>query len=139
MTVNRLLLATLAGGIAYFLLGFLVYAVLLENVFALPPETEQVIQKQPMAMWAMVMSCLVWAFLLAMIYARWAGISTFKTGAMAGAVIGLLVSLSVNLSMFSMYNFVTIPALVADCLANGVITGITGGVVGWVLGRGDRV
>ncbi len=128
----KLLTSTLAGGLTYFLLGFLVYGVIFMEFFT-PAEG---FVKEPMAMWAMAVSCLVWALLIAIVCQRWADARNFKDGAIVGSIIGALMALSVNLSMFSMYTFVSLNTVILDFFLAGVTSGISGGVIGWVLGRG---
>lgn len=128
-----MLLATLAGGLVYFLLGWVVYGMLLADVFVTPES----ITKE-FVMWSMVISCLIWALLLAVIQERWAKARSFSTGAIVGGVVGLLVAAAHDFGMYSMYNFMTIQGSVGDILVSAILSAITGGVVGIVLG-GRRV
>ena len=52
-------------------------------------------------MWMIALGCLFMALLIALIFNRWANISTFSTGLKAGFFIGLLYSLSMNFFMYS--------------------------------------
>lgn len=135
MKIDKLLLATLAGGVAYFLLGFLLYGMLLMKFFE--AHSTASLMKEPMAWWALIVGNLLWAFFLAYVFSRWAGISTFVTGLQAGAIIGLLVSLSFDLSIFGTSEMMDLTGTLVDPIVNAIMTGITGGVVGWVLGRGS--
>ncbi len=90
-------------------------------------------------MWAMVLSNLAFSLMLAVVYNRWANISTFQGGAIAGGVISFLITLSFDLgqySMFKMWNDFTGPII--DSLANGVFGAVIGGIIGWVLGYGEK-
>lgn len=139
---TKVLLAALAGGVASFLLGWLVFGILLDPWYRSMMTPEAVAVQRPMEemlMWAIVLSNLVYGLLLALIYNRWAGISTFKSGAIAGAVIGLLVALSYGLGFYAFMKTWTSPAILfVDPIASGVVGAIVGGVVGWVLGYGPR-
>lgn len=130
----KLIISTIAGGITYFILGFLVYGMLFADSFT----PNAAIVKEPMEMWAMVFSCLIFAFLIALISQRWAGVKTFSGGLVTGAIIGGLVSASVDLGMYSMYNLMALNTLLLDVVLNGIISGIAGGVIGLVLGSGVR-
>jgi hypothetical protein len=134
MNTTKLLLGTLAGGIVYFLLGWLAYGMLFGDTFA-PPEG---VAKSPMVMWSMIVSCLIWGLLITIVCGRWAGVKTFAGGATVGAIVGLLVSGAVDFSMYSMFNFMTIPGSLGDMAINAVLSGITGGVIGLVLGSGKK-
>ncbi len=130
MNTNKILLGALAGGVAYFFLGWLVYGILLQDIFSSPAA----VTKEPLEMWAMAVSCLLFGLLLSFIFGRWASISTFMTGAQAGAIIGGLASAWIDFSLFSMYNFVSLQQTLIDIVVGAVVAAITGGVVGWVLG-----
>ena len=134
MKTNKILIGGLAGGISYFLLGWLVYGLILFDTMALPEATMNAIGKDPMLMWAMLLSCLVYGIFIAYIFVQWAGISTFTTGLKAGAIIGFFVSLSINLSMFSMYTFPTMTNMLLDVVAAAITTGLAGGIAGLAIG-----
>lgn len=140
MNVGKMLLAAVVGGVVYFLLGWLVYGTLLASVFEPAAEMKAVIARpqEEFKLGSMLVSCLAWGGLLSYIFARWAGIRTFTSGATAGAIIGALVSLCVNTSMYAMYTFVTTTQIGADLVMSAVISAITGGVIGWMLGRGEN-
>lgn len=139
---TKVLLATLAGGVASFLLGWLVFGILLDPYYrSMMTETGTAAQRTPenMIMWALAISNLVYALMLAVIYTRWANISTFRAGAIAGAIISFLIVLSFDLSMYGMFTMWTGGAgLIVDPLVNGAVGAVVGGVVGWVLGYGNK-
>jgi hypothetical protein len=131
---SKLIISTITGGITYFILGFLVYGLLFADSFT----PNAAIVKEPMVMWAMALSCLIFAFLIALVSQRWAGVKTFSGGFITGIIIGALVSASVDLGMFSMYNLMTLNTILLDIVLNAVMSGITGGVIGLVLGSGTK-
>ena len=141
---TKVLLAALAGAIASFLLGWLVFGILLKPTYdGMMTEAGKTIMRPEAEMmnymWSMILSNLVYGLLLALIFSRWANISTFQGGAIAGGVISLLIVLSFDLGMYSMMNAWKGGAgLIIDPLANGVVGAVVGGVVGWVLGYGPR-
>lgn len=126
-----MLLATLAGGLVYFLLGWVMYGMLLADVFVTPES----ITKE-FVVWSMFLSCIIWALLLAIIQERWANARSFSTGAVVGGVVGFLSSAAVDFGMYSMYNFMTIQGSLGDMVVNGILSAITGGVIGLILGAG---
>lgn len=132
------LLAGIAGGLAYWLMGFVMYVVLLGNYFG---QHHGAGLKEPYEMWAIVIGCVIFGILLALIFSKWANISTFRSGAIAGATIGLLAHLSFNFIRYGDSTFFTslTPALV-DSLVQTLMSGVGGAVVGLVLGKmkGDR-
>lgn len=135
---SKTLLAALVGGVAHFLLGWLIYGMALMSYMnsMLTPEGAAVTRAEPI-IWGYAVGSLAWAFLLAWLYSCWAAITTFNGGMMAGAVIGALMALSVDMNMYAAMNAWTgLNGLFVDLAANAVISGLVGGVVGWMLGRG---
>lgn len=135
----KILLAALAAGVATFLLGWVVYGMMLDPYFRtmLTPEGQAAV-KDPPLIGGILVSQFVWGLLLAVIYSRWANITTFKTGAIAGAVISFLIALSVDISFYAMWNMSSMNMIFIDPIASGVLGAVGGGVVGWVLGYGQR-
>lgn len=132
-------MAALIGGVVNFLGGWLVYGIILDPYFRtlMTPEGMAII-KDPPLLGGIFGGSVIWALLLALIYHRWASISTLKTGAIAGAVISLLVALSVDLSVYSMWNISSFMVVIVDPIGSAVLGAITGAVVGWILGYGGR-
>ncbi len=140
MNTTKVLLATLAGGVVNFLLGGLIYGKLLAGFFAenggscncaMRPDAE-------MQLGPLVLGNLCSALLLAYIFARWAGISTAAAGASAGAVIGLIMGAAYDFTMLGVMNLSNPTSTIVDILVTGVMAGICGAVVGWVLGYGQN-
>lgn len=130
---NKTLLGALAGGVALFLLGWVIYGMLLmdyttanfNQCAANPPDQ--------MIWWAMIVSCLCSGLLLALILS-WANKSGAADGAKIGAIVGALIGLSIDLSMFSMSSmFPGLTPLLVDVIAYTVMTAIGGAVVGLVM------
>ncbi len=136
MNTNKLLLSGVAGGVAFFLLGFLVYGVLLMRFFEANAGTATGVMKEPMDWWALILGNLAWGFLLAVIFVRWANISTFATGLRAGAIIGLLTGLSFDLMIYGTSNLSSLTGTIVDILVFTALSAVAGGVVGLVLGMG---
>ena len=135
--LTRILAATIAGGVAFFLLGFLIFGLFLGPTVLLPnvnPDAAKVLNETPV--WApLVLSNLALALLLAYIFEALAGIRTFVAGLKAGAIILFLMDLYIQLSFLAfmkMHNSYT--PVIADIIGTTVMGAIAGGVVGAVLG-----
>jgi len=137
MDTKKFALAGLIGGVAYFFLGWLVYGILLMDLMAIPEEFKSVIEypEEEFRISYMIMSCLASGFFITFIFTKWANISTFKTGAKAGAIIGLFISFMVGTSMVSMYKFALMANTLYDMVGSAITLGLTGGIIGWYLGR----
>ncbi len=135
----KFLISSVIGAVAYFFSGWLIYGILLRPYIKLPDDIAAIAEYPPeeFKMSFMILACLFFAAVFALIFMRWANISTFMGGAKAGIIIGVLISLSVGFSMASMYKFATLNTIFFNALGEIVTSGLTGGVIGWYLGRGD--
>jgi hypothetical protein len=139
--LTRVLAATVAGGVAFFILGFLLYGLVLDPMVMKPnmnPDAVKLINDPPV--WIpLVLANFVSAFLLAYIFDKWAGIKTFRGGLEGGAIVWFLISLSFQLmflAFMKMSNNYT-PAI-ADVVGSIIMGGIGGGVIGQVLGMMNK-
>ena len=81
---SKALVATVIGGIVNFILGYVIYDLLLGNFYGSHSGGSSVMREIP-EMWAIGLGCLAYAATLALVFDRWAGIKTIRTGAQAGA------------------------------------------------------
>jgi uncharacterized membrane protein len=87
----------------------------------------------------LILANIVWALLVALIFDRWATISTFAGGLLGGAAIAFFMSLFNDLMSISLMNlFTSFTPVLVDVIAFTVIGAIAGGVIGLVLGIIDR-
>ena len=138
--LTRVLAATVAGGIAFFVLGFVIYALILDPMLMKPNMNEFPGLMKPEPLWVpLVLSNFVSAFFLAYIFDNWASIRTFAGGVRAGAIIYFLMSLAFQLMFIAFMNIHKnyIPPI-ADILGSVVLGAIGGGVVGAVLGAMNK-
>ncbi len=135
---TKTLLAGLVGGVAAFFLGWGIYGWLLESF--MKANTNQcfaLADMKDMNMIGMIASNLAWGFLYAFILS-WANATNFMSGATKGAIVGLLFALSMDLFFYSMTTYFTsMNGLLVDVLASTVMSAIIGGIIGWMLGRGN--
>jgi hypothetical protein len=139
--LTRVLAATVAGGITFFVLGFLLYGLVLDPMVMKPnmnPDAVKLMNDPPI--WIpLVLANFVSAFLLAYIFDKWAGIKTFRGGLQGGAVVWFLIALSFQLmflAFMKMSNNYT-PAI-ADVVGSFAMGAIGGGVIGQVLGMMNK-
>lgn len=135
---TKVLLAALAGGIAAFLLGWLIFGMLLMGYSEANMVHYDGLMKGEgeMNLPLLFISNVQIALLLAYIGHRM-GVSSLVGGLVMGTIVGFLFYLSVDLSFLSMMNlFANRTMVVVDVLANTVWTAGVGAVVGLMLGRG---
>ncbi len=127
---QKCILATVAGGVTLFVLGFVIYGVLLADFFA-----NDAMAEAP-AYWAVAAGQLAGGALLALVLSwRAAGgpVEAFK----AGGSVGLLFSLSMGLTMFgTTEGMYTVGTVVGDAVVSVVMYGIAGMVVAKILHDG---
>jgi hypothetical protein len=134
--VVRLLASTVVGGIVFFILGFLIYGLFLEervmkpNMAVFPG-----LMKEAPNFIPLFLANVVSALLLAYIFEQWAGIRTFIGGLKGGAIVYFLIALSFQLLFLSFWNLhLNYIPFVVDIIASTVMGAIGGGVIGQVLG-----
>jgi len=133
MNTKTFALSTIVGGIAYFFLGFLFYAVLLDGFFAAQQGTATGVQKSTMEWWPLLLGNFAAAALLAYIFLQWAGIRSFSSGLKVGALIGFLIALGWDMIMYDTSNLMTLTGAFADVLVYAVMSGLAGGVIGLII------
>jgi len=137
MTAKNRILATLVGFVVLFLLGWLFYGLLLMDFYANNVGSASGVMREEaeMVWWALILGNLFQAYLLVYIFGNWANVTSFQEGMKAGAIIGLIIGLAFNLSMFGTSNIMNLTAALVDPVVSAVMMGITGGVIGIMLGR----
>lgn len=135
--IKKLLLATVAGSVVQFLLGWLIYGILLAGFMESQTTRYEGLMKDMDSgsfIILIFLSGLVMSFLIAFIFQRWAKFETLIKGLTAGMLMGFCFSLSFDLATYSMMNLMTVSAMIADVITACIVTGIVGAVIGWVLG-----
>ena len=131
----KILKGTLFGGIAYFLLGWLVYGVLMMD-FSLSNYNQCMNRPATdMIWWAMIVSNLGYALFLTLIL-RWSGAKGLIDGLKTGALIGLLLSFTLDMSFYStttMFN--SFGVIGVDILVSTFMAAVIGGIIVLLWGK----
>ncbi|HEX9649735.1 MAG TPA: hypothetical protein VGA21_04195 [Cyclobacteriaceae bacterium] len=138
MDTSKFIKGTIVGGVAYFFLGFLIYAVLLEDFFINNAGTAIGVTKTEMEWWPLVLGNLSLAALFSYIFLKWANITSFGDGLKAAGILGFMIGLSFDMVMYDTSNIMNLTAAFVDVIAFTVMTAIGGGVIGAVLGMGAK-
>jgi hypothetical protein len=77
---------------------------------------------------------LVYGFLLAFIFQRWAKFDTVVKGLTGGMIFGFLIALSYDIYFYASMNLMTVRAGIVDILANTVIMGLIGALIAGIMG-----
>jgi hypothetical protein len=133
---TRVLVAAVAGGAAMFLFGFVIHGLILDPWLMKPNMIEyRGLTKDPPEWISLVLGNLVYAFLLAYIFDKWASIRTLAGGASAGATLMFLITLTMQLLFFAFMNLTkNLTPAIADVIGSIVLGALAGAVIGWTLG-----
>jgi hypothetical protein len=125
----RILRGTLFGGILYFLLGWLIWGILLMNFMSANMNTCANRPAEEMIWWSIILSNLVAGLLLTLIL-NWSKAKKVTDGLKIGAVFGLLYAAIVDFSFWSMTTiYSSLTVLIVDLLVTTVVFGIVGMVI----------
>jgi hypothetical protein len=131
----KILRGTVFGGIAYFLLGWLVWGILLMDFFSANMNQCASRPGEEMVWWAIILSNLVMALLLTLIL-NWAKAKSIVDGLKYGALFGLLFGAGIGFSYWSMSTmYLNAGAMVTDILVSTVVMAVLGLVIVLTWGR----
>ena len=131
----KILRGTIFGGIAFFLLGWLIFGILMMD-FSMA-NTNQCANKpmDEMIWWAIIAGNLISAFLLTLIL-NWTRAKVWKDGLQIGALYGFLYALSIDLGFWSMTTmFNNFKALLVDVAENTIMWALVGLVIVLLWGK----
>ena len=145
MRNNKFFLAAIVGTVLFFILGWLVYGMLImqymgNHLSSAVRSSNFAVYKGPAEMgaisfMALFLGNLATGFLYASIL-TWSNVRTAAGGAKMAAAVGFLTSMSIDFVMYGTSNIYTLHSILADVVAWTIITAITGGVIGMILGKG---
>jgi hypothetical protein len=137
MNSQKFIVGGIVGGIVFFLLGWLIYGMLLKDFMANNLSTSMRADADTI-WWALILGQIAGGFLLAYVIGK-AGATSAGAGAGVGFIVGLLVCLSYDLTMYGVSTtIVSLKGLAADVAVSAVMAAIVGGVVGWVMGMSKK-
>ncbi|MBK7886666.1 MAG: hypothetical protein IPJ86_04980 [Bacteroidetes bacterium] len=133
---TKVLLAGLVSGITGFLLGWVVYGMLLADFTAEHTIKYEGLMKEPPVLWAIFLSNTAWGILYAHIFNRWGGIQSFGSGFSSGFLISLLIAVSIDLFYYAFMNMNDGMYLCVDALVTTIMGAIMAGIAAAMLGIG---
>ena len=134
----KILRGTIFGGITYFLVGWLVYGILLMNFFSSGMNQCANRPMDEMIWWAMIVSNLAMALLLTLIL-NWKKASGIVDGLVTGAVFGALFTTMIDFSFWSMSTlYSNISTILVEIVVTAVIYGLVGLVIVLTWGKSDK-
>lgn len=126
--------ATIVGGIVSFLVGYLLWGMLLMDFFASNAGSATGVAREPMNMGLLFLGVLIGAGLLTLIIG-WAKADGAGQGAKVGAMVGALMSLNIGIIQLAATNLNTPMSVLGDAAASLVHGGIVGAVIAVTAGK----
>ena len=124
----KILRGTIFGGIAFFILGWVVYGMLLMDFMTANSNTCANRPDADMIWWAMILSNLVLGLFVTLVL-KWSGAKSITDGIKTGALFGLLMGLTFDLMTYSMTTMYNMTAMIVDILVVTVLIAIVGLVI----------
>ena len=138
MKTNKILLGGIAGAVTFFLLGWLIFGLLLLDFSTANFDQSIMRPMEEMIWWGMILSHLASGFLLSIVFSL-SNIKGIMAGAKVGGILGLLISIGIDLGIYAQTNiFLNLSVVSVDIIANTVMAAIAGVVVALVMDMGKK-
>ncbi len=131
---KKILLSTLGGAVTLFLIGGLIYGFLLADYMAEQMAAGKACMNAEMSLGIIGVINIVQALLLSLVIDKF-GISTWQSGAVAGAWITFLMIIWFDLWMLASFNFMPTSFILIDVVINTIFGAAAGAVIGLILGK----
>ncbi len=135
--MKKMLIGTVVGGVTFFLLGGLIYAVILGDFYEANLGSATGVLRELPIMWAMVVSQLGMAAVVTYVFLL-SDVASASNGLKTGAILGLLLGIAISFDLYSVTNWSNSTVAFVEPLVWVVRTALAGAAIGWVLGRGSR-
>ena len=136
---NRVLVGGLIGGITFFILGFLIYGIVLRTMMtdSMMPGLSRADDDMQYAF--LILGNLLFGFFIAYILDKTNTVSA-ASGATIGGMVGLLMGLGGGFTSYGTSNtYTSLTGVMVDAFAIAIMCAVVGGVVGWWYSRGRAV
>ncbi len=133
MKVLNFIVSSLGGAVTLFILGFLIYGLLLMDTEFMSMDPDMGWRQQPDLIALFVGEWMV-CMLLALVNGYWSNNRSFGGGAWAGALVGLFFGLAYTFSMYAFRTDTEIGLGLLDTVITIIRFAIAGGVVAVILG-----
>jgi len=133
--MKRYLVGTFVGGACLFLVGFLIYVVLLPNPKFADGSAAAAANKAAPNLPPIIVAELLFGYLLTRALIKSGAIGNAGSAAKTGALIGGLIALAYSLLLLGTTEVITLPGALYEAATWAVRWGIAGAVVSMVAGR----
>ena len=129
MNVKNFLIGGVIGGIVDFLMGWLVYGILLKDTFPKPDGAGAE------NMMFIFLGCMAFGFMISYIFAQGEGVSNYVTGIKVAAGVALFMSLANNFFYCMYKDSMDVKMVAIDVVASIVLASVVGAVIAMVNGK----
>ena len=135
MNMKKLIAGGIAGGVAFFFLGWVAYGMLLMDFMTAHSRRSAAFRSEDeMIFWAMILGNLAYGFLVSLIINRTPNASVAQ-GASTGFITGLLYAAAVNFTTYAQIDLFGKKVMAADILTMAILTAVIGAVIAWVVSK----
>ena len=135
MDIKRFIIGTIVGGIALYILGYVMFNLAFADFFAANAGSATGAWKDPQVIWAIALGTLSYAALITLALGTRAGSTTIVEGLKVGAIVGFLMWFSADMIFYGIWNVWNLTAASVDTLLELVRGGIGGAVSAAVLAK----
>ncbi len=129
MNTSKFFIGGIAGGVIFFLLGYLIYGILLANyMHSFVPGVDR--SMDTLVYWALIVGNLLFGFAISYVVNR-SGASV-TSGLATGFAIGFLFSAGFDFTMYATTHSISLHQVAADVLSFTVISAVAGAVIGGI-------
>jgi hypothetical protein len=133
MDIKKLFIGGIAGGVAYFLLGWLIYGILLMDFMNNHSGTAGNVARAVPDYMYLIIGNLAMGFLMTYIFIK-ANVTGMSAGIITGGILGLLTSVGYDCITYATTTTVSKTAMAADVVATTVMTAVVGGIIAILIG-----
>ncbi len=137
MTYTKQLFSILAGTVASTVSGALIFGFFLNPFQAKHTVFYEGLMKETENYGMAIIAQIPFAIMFVYIYTCWNARKTFLMGLGSGAYIGACIGLCFALMNLAQMNLIDWVVVITDVFGHAGWGGLTGGVIAWVLGRGE--
>lgn len=132
MNTKKMLIAGTIAGILFFLLGWLVYGILLKDYFFNNTGAAGHLDRIDIIIGTVFLGSLLQGYLYAYVFTK-LNVESLKDGLITGGILGFLMISAFDCMMYGTTLILSKHSLLADILASTSIAIVVGAIVGWVL------
>ena len=135
MNMKRLLIGSIAGGVALYILGYVFWAIVFADFFAANTGSAEGVPRETDIIWASALGTLLYAVLITIMFEARSGAASVVDGLKTGAIVGFLLWGTADFIFYGNFNLSNLNATIADIALEAVRAGIGGAVIAVILSK----